>query len=90
MDFWDTIRERKYRRQFESVRVFMRFYWMCAPQVCAPVQSNKNGLTGENTFVFATGVYYNVVFMSYKWFRTYPEMPTAYITCTDKGAVENS
>ena len=24
----------------------------------------KKGLTGENTFAFATGVYYNVVFMS--------------------------
>ena len=37
----------------------------CArPQMCACVHSNKNGLTGENTFAFATGVYYNVVFMS--------------------------
>jgi len=37
----------------------------CArPQMCERVQSNKNGLTGENTFAFATGVYYNVVFMS--------------------------
>ena len=33
----------------------------CArPQVCARVQSNKKGLTGENSFAFATGVYYNV------------------------------
>jgi hypothetical protein len=61
----------------------------CArPQVCASVHSNRNGLTGENTFAFATGVYYNVVFKSSKWFRTCPEMPTAYITCTDKGAVK--
>jgi hypothetical protein len=60
------------------------------PQVCARVHSNRNGLTGENTFAFATGVYYNVVFKSSKWFRTCPEMPTAYITCIEKGAVENS
>ena len=33
-------------------------------QVCARVHSNKNWLTGENTFAFATFVYYNVVFMS--------------------------
>ena len=34
------------------------------PQVCARVHSNRNGLTVENTFAFATGVHYNVVFMS--------------------------
>ena len=42
----------------ESAREYAR------PQVCARVHSNRNGLTGENTFAFATGIYYNVVFMS--------------------------
>ena len=42
----------------ENAREFAR------PQMCACVHSNTNGLTGENTFAFATGVYYNVVFMS--------------------------
>ena len=44
----------------ESVRECAR------SQGCALVHSNKNGLTGETTFDFATGVYYNVVFKSLK------------------------
>ena len=44
----------------------------------------------EKTVLLSTQAFITTFLRVLKWFRTGPEMSTAYMTCTDKNAVENS